>query len=89
VNCRALRSVECQSRGSIEVDAISATVEPVAGSGFTSRYHFDRVVYFETYDLVVEAIAREKAIKAMARAKKIALVKSLNPTWTDLLPPMS
>ena len=60
-----------------------------AGSGFTSRYHFDRVVYVENYDLVVEAIAREKSIKAMSRAKKIALVKSVNPTWTDLLPPLS
>jgi putative endonuclease len=59
-----------------------------AGSGFTSRYHFDRVVYVETYDLVLEAIAREKSIKALSRAKKIALVKSLNPTWTDLLPPL-
>ena len=36
-----------------------------AGSGFTSRYHFDRVVYIETYDLVLDAIAREKSIKAM------------------------
>jgi putative endonuclease len=60
-----------------------------AGSGFTSRYHFDRVVYVENYDLVVEAIAREKSIKAMSRAKKIAMVKSVNPTWTDLLPPPS
>jgi len=60
-----------------------------AGSRFTSRYHFDRVVYVEYYDLVVEAIAREKSIKAMSRAKKIAMVKSVNPTWTDLLPPLS
>ena len=54
------------------------------GSGFTSRYHFDRLVYFETYDLVVDAIAREKQIKGMTRAKKIALIKALNPTWRDL-----
>jgi putative endonuclease len=60
-----------------------------AGSGLPSRYHFDRVVYVETYDLVLEAIAREKSIKALSRAKKVALVKSLNPTWTDLLPPSS
>jgi putative endonuclease len=59
-----------------------------AGSGFTSRYHFDRVVYVETYDLILEAIAREKSIKALSRARKIALVKSLNPTWTDLLSPL-
>ena len=59
------------------------------GSGFTNRYHFDRVVYFETYDLVIDAIAREKSIKGMTRAKKIALIKSINPTWRDLLPPSS
>ena len=57
------------------------------GSGFTSRYHFDRVVYFETYELVIDAIAREKSIKGMTRAKKIALIKSVNPTWRDLLLP--
>jgi putative endonuclease len=58
-----------------------------AGSGFTSRYHFDRVVYFESYELVVDAIAREKSIKGLTRAKKIALVKSVNPAWKDLLDP--
>ena len=55
-----------------------------AGSKFTSRYHVDRLVYFETYDLIVDAIAREKQIKGMTRAKKIALIKTLNPTWRDL-----
>ena len=59
------------------------------GSGFTSRYHFDRLVYFETYDLVIDAIAREKQIKGLTRAKKIALIKSLNPTWRDLSLPSS
>ena len=34
-------------------------------------------------------VGREKSIKAMSRAKKIAMVKSVNPTWTDLLPPLS
>ncbi len=53
--------------------------------GFTSRYHFDRLVYFESYDLVVEAIARETSIKGMSRARKIAMVKSVNPAWNDLL----
>jgi putative endonuclease len=56
------------------------------GSEFTSRYHFDRVVYFETFELVVYAIAREKQIKGLTRAKKIALIKSVNPAWKDLLP---
>jgi putative endonuclease len=56
------------------------------GSEFTTRYHFDRLVYYEAYDLVIEAIAREKQIKGMTRAKKIALIKSVNPTWRDLSP---
>ncbi len=56
---------------------------------FTRRYHFDRLVYFETYELVVDAIAREKEIKGLARAKKIALVKTVNPTWRDLSLPSS
>jgi len=60
-----------------------------AGCEFTSRYHFDRVVYVENYDMVVDAIAREKSIKGMSRARKIALVKSVNPTWRDLLPSSS
>ena len=42
---------------------------------FTKRYHFDRLVYSESFDLIVDAISREKQIKGMSRAKKIALVK--------------
>ncbi|HEY2323987.1 MAG TPA: GIY-YIG nuclease family protein [Thermoanaerobaculia bacterium] len=40
------------------------------GSAFTSRYHFDRLVYFETYDLVVDAIAREKQIKGISARRR-------------------
>ena len=54
------------------------------GSTFTTRYHFDRLVYFETYELATDAIAREKSIKGLTRAKKIALIRSQNPTWSDL-----
>jgi putative endonuclease len=56
------------------------------GSELTSRYHFDRCVYFELFDLITEAIAREKEIKGWMRAKKIALIKSVNPEWRDLVP---
>jgi len=55
------------------------------GAEFTKRYHFDRVVYYEIFDAVIEAIAREKQIKGMTRAKKIALIKAVNPKWRDLL----
>jgi putative endonuclease len=62
--------------------------EHKSGEGdFTSRYHFDRLVYYETFDLIVDAIAREKQIKGMNRAKKIALIKTSNPGWHDLSSP--
>ncbi len=52
--------------------------------GFTSRYNITRLVYFEETGNVLEAIAGEKIIKAWNRAKKIALIESLNPGWDDL-----
>ena len=52
--------------------------------GFTSRYNIDRLVYLEECGDSVGAIAREKQIKAWARAKKVALIELLNPTWEDL-----
>jgi putative endonuclease len=54
---------------------------------FTARYHVDRLVYFEAFDLIVDAIAREKQIKGWKRSKKIALIKTMNPGWRDLSSP--
>jgi putative endonuclease len=52
--------------------------------GFTSKYNVHRLVCYEdTYD-VVAAIAREKQVKAWTRAKRVALVESMNKTWQDL-----
>jgi putative endonuclease len=51
---------------------------------FTARYRIDKLVYFETFQYVNDAIAREKAIKRWPRAKKIALIVQHNPTWRDL-----
>src|SRR5437016_12818315 len=56
------------------------------GSEFTARYHFDRLVYYEMFDSILDAIAREKQIKGLTRAKKIALIKGVNPKWRDLTP---
>lgn len=52
--------------------------------GFTKRYNVTKLVYYETYEDVREAIMREKQIKGWLRAKKIALIESLNPKWEDL-----
>ena len=51
---------------------------------FTDRYNVTRLVYFERFDYIRDAIAREKGIKRMLRAQKIALIESMNPRWDDL-----
>jgi putative endonuclease len=53
-------------------------------SGFTSRYDVVRLVWYESYDRVLDARHREYAIKRWKRAWKLALVESMNPTWRDL-----
>jgi len=53
-------------------------------AGFTSRYRIHRLVYFETYRDAHVAINREKEIKSWRREKKIALLESRNPSWSDL-----
>jgi putative endonuclease len=55
-------------------------------AGFAGRYHVTTLVHVERTSDVRAAIAREKRIKGWTRAKKIALVESENPTWSDLLP---
>ena len=52
--------------------------------GFTSRYNINKLVYFEEFGDVNEAISREKQIKAGSRKKKIALIEKDNPEWKDL-----
>lgn len=52
--------------------------------GFTKRYNVNHLVYFESVTEVHQAIAREKQIKKWSRAKKIALIRSMNPKWKDL-----
>ena len=53
-------------------------------AGFTAKYNIDRLVYYEATEDVNSAIYREKQIKGWLRAKKIALIESMNPKWTDL-----
>ena len=52
--------------------------------GFTSRYRVTRLVYFEAFVDIRDAIAREKEIKGWVRMKKTRLIDSSNPTWEDL-----
>jgi len=53
-------------------------------NAFTKRYNFDKLVYFEEALAQAAAAKREKQIKGWIRAKKIALIESVNPDWKDL-----
>lgn len=52
--------------------------------GFTKRYNVKYLVYFEQYDSIVEAIKREKILKAWKRQWKLELIEKDNPEWLDL-----
>ena len=54
------------------------------GDSYTARYNLNRLVYFERYDYINNAIAREKQIKRWSRKKKVTLVERMNPKWDDL-----
>lgn len=52
--------------------------------GFVSRYYVNKLVYFEEFEDITDAISREKQIKAGSRKRKIDLIKSHNPNFNDL-----
>ncbi|MCF7804194.1 MAG: GIY-YIG nuclease family protein [Candidatus Marinimicrobia bacterium] len=52
--------------------------------GFTKKYNTIHLVYYEHFENVEEAIAREKQIKRWNRQKKEELIATLNPEWKDL-----
>lgn len=54
-------------------------------NSFSAKYNINRVVYYESFYDINEAIAREKQIKAGSRQKKIDLINSINSEWKDLV----
>ena len=52
--------------------------------GFTWRYGCKMLVWYELHSSMLNAIAREKQLKAGSRKKKLALIEAANPTWRDL-----
>lgn len=52
--------------------------------GFTKKYNVNKLVYVEEFRDVNEAIAAEKKLKGWIRIKKIKLIESKNPNWSDL-----
>lgn len=52
--------------------------------GFTSTYSLSKLVYYENFNDIRQAIAREKQLKKWSRAKKDNLIETMNPFWKDL-----
>ena len=52
--------------------------------GCAKKYGVNKLVYYEEYQYIEDAIAREKQIKGWGREKKLALFREINPTWDDL-----
>ena len=53
-------------------------------AGFSDDYDIERLLYWESYDEVHQAINREKQLKGWRREKKVVLIESMNPQWLDL-----
>ena len=52
--------------------------------GFTKKYNITKLVYYEIFDDIENAIFREKQIKGGSRSKKIEMIERMNPAWKDL-----
>ena len=53
-------------------------------NSFSARYNLNKLVYYEQFQMIGDAIGREKQLKAGSRANKIALFMAFNPSWKDL-----
>lgn len=58
--------------------------EKLNPSSFSAKYNLDKLVYFENFHNIDEAISREKQLKAGSRIKKEKLINEMNPEWLDL-----
>jgi putative endonuclease len=53
-------------------------------NSFSAKYNLNKLVYYEQFQMIGDAIGREKQLKAGSRAKKIELINNFNPNWNDL-----
>jgi len=70
-------------------ERITQHKEKLDSKSFTARYNLDKLVHYEAFQMIGDAIAREKQIKAGSRDKKIGLIESSNPDWNDLFEEVS
>ena len=52
--------------------------------GFSEKYNLHRLIYFESFGDIRDAIVREKQLKGWVRVRKVELIESKNPNWADL-----
>lgn len=53
-------------------------------NSFSARYNLNKLVYYEQFQMIGDAIGREKQLKSGSRATKEQLINSINPNWNDL-----
>jgi putative endonuclease len=53
-------------------------------NSFTAKYKLNKLVYYEGFQFITEAIQREKQLKSGSRKKKLDLISKQNPEWKDL-----
>ena len=58
--------------------------QKVHNGSFTAKYNICKLVYYETFSSIEEAIVREKQVKKIARIKKVEMINKFNPEWKDL-----
>ena len=63
--------------------------EKIYPSSFTTRYNITKLIYYESFYSIEEAIDREKQVKKYSRFKKVHLINAKNPEWKDLFDEVS
>jgi len=66
------------------VQRIEQHQQKINPKSFTARYNLNKLVYYEAFQMIGDAIAREKQLKAGNRKNKIALIEKENANWSDL-----
>ena len=88
----AIYILASQPRGTLYVGVTSNIIQRVyqhkndLAPGFSRQYGVHTLVYFEIHATMLDAISRDKQLKAGSRSKKIALIEGTNPNWEDLYP---
>ena len=88
----AIYILASQPRGTLYVGVTFNIIQRVyqhknnLAPGFSRQYGVHTLVYFEIHATMLEAISREKQLKAGSRSKEIALIEATNPNWEDLYP---